>query len=86
VAIVLIGLGLGGTATLYIPMLMNIYSPENDTAIVGVFNIGVGLAVLAMPPLGTASVTYTAGFTVAILLTVAATVVGIWAVAAGTVR
>jgi MFS family permease len=84
VAIFLIGLGLGGTATLYIPMLMNIYSPENDTAIVGVFNVGVGLAVLAMPPLGTASVTYTAGFTVAILLTVAATVVGVWTVAAGT--
>lgn len=86
VAIFLIGLGLGGIATLYIPVLMNIYSPENDTAIVGVFQVGIGLAVLAMPPLGTASVTYTPGFTLAILLTLVATVGSVWTIAVGTAR
>ncbi|WP_440767228.1 MFS transporter [Natronorubrum sp. DTA7] len=83
-AIILIGLGLGGTATLYIPLLMNVYSPEMDTAIVGVFNIAIGVTALAMPPLGTASVAYTDGYFIAILLTFVATVVGIWAVAVGT--
>lgn len=86
VAIFLIGLGLGGTATLYIPLLMSIYSPEKDTAIVGVFNVAIGVAALAMPPLGTASVAYTGGFTIAILLTVVATGIGFWTIAVGTAR
>lgn len=84
VAIFLIGLGLGGCATLYIPLLMDSFSPEKDTAIVGVFNVGAGIAALAMPLLGTASVDYTGGYTVAILLTLAMTVIGFWSVAAGT--
>jgi MFS family permease len=84
VAIILIGLGVGGTATLYIPLLMGIYSPEKDTAIVGVFNISAGIATLAMPPLGTASVAYTGGFAAAILMTVVVTVGGIATVAVGT--
>lgn len=84
VAIGLLGLGLGGTATLYLPLIMSVYSPKKDTAIVGVFNISGGLAVLAMPPLGTASVSYTGGFTVAILLTLGVVVVGMWSIATGT--
>lgn len=84
VAIFLIGLGLGGSATLYIPLLMTVYSPEKDTAVVGVFNIAIGITALAMPPLGTVSVAYTGGFTIAILLTFAAVVAGMWTVAAGT--
>jgi MFS family permease len=83
-AIVLLGLGLGGSATLYLPLVMGLYSTEKDTAIVGVFNIAAGIATLAMPPLGTASVAYTGGFAVAILLTVAVTVVAIATVAAAT--
>ncbi|SIS20173.1 MFS transporter [Natronorubrum thiooxidans] len=86
VAIFLIGLGLGGTATLYIPLLMGIYSPEKDTAIVGVFNVAIGVAALAMPPLGTASVAYTGSFTIAIVLTVVATGIGFWTIAVGTAR
>lgn len=84
VAIFLIGLGLGGSATLYIPLLMNIYPPEKDTAIVGLFNIAIGITALAMPPLGTASVTYTGTFIIAILLTFAAVTVAIWTIAVGT--
>lgn len=86
VAIFLIGLGLGGSATLYIPLLMSVYSPEKDTAIVGVFNIAIGTMALAMPPLGTASVAYTGSFTIAILLTFVAVVVGFWTIAVGTAR
>lgn len=84
VAIFLIGLGLGGSATLYIPFLMSNYSTEKDTAIVGVFNVAAGITALIMPPLGTASVAYTAGFTIPILLTVVVTVLAIWAIAVGT--
>lgn len=83
-AIFLIGLGLGGSSTLYIPLLMGIYSPEKDTAIVGVFNIAIGIAALAMPPLGTASVAYTDGFTIAILLSFVVSVAAIWAITVGT--
>lgn len=84
VAVFLIGLGLGGSATLYIPLLMSNYSTEKDTAIVGVFNVAAGITALIMPPLGTASVAYTAGFTIPILLTVVVTVLAIWAIAVGT--
>jgi len=84
VAICLIGLGLGGSATLYIPLLMGVYSPEKDTAIVGTFNVAIGVAALAMPPLGTASVEFTGSFTIAILLTFAAAVGGLWVTAVGT--
>jgi MFS transporter, OFA family, oxalate/formate antiporter len=84
VSIFLIGLGLGGSATLYIPLLMTVYSPEKDTAIVGVFNIAIGITALAMPPLGTASITYTGSFVIALSLTFGAIVVGLWAVAVGT--
>ncbi len=84
VAILLIGLGLGGSATLYIPLLMSIYSSEKDTAIVGVFNVAGGIASLGMPPLGTASIAFTGDFRIAILLTLAATGIGIGAVWIGT--
>jgi MFS transporter, OFA family, oxalate/formate antiporter len=83
-SIFLIGLGLGGSATLYIPLLMTVYSPEKDTAIVGLFNIAIGITALAMPPLGTASITYTGSFAIALALTFVTIVVGLWAVAIGT--
>ncbi|OIB59098.1 MFS transporter [Natrialba sp. SSL1] len=84
VAVFIIGLGLGGCATLYIPLLMEIYNPEKDTAIIGIFNVAGGIGALAMPPLGTASVAYTESYTVAILLTLGVTVVSFWAVVVGT--
>jgi MFS family permease len=83
-AIFFIGLGLGGCATLYIPVLMNVYPPEKDTAVIGVFNVAGGLGSLLMPPLGTASIAYTDGYTAAILLTVAVTLVAFWLIVAGT--
>ena len=84
VGVFLIGLGLGGSATLYIPVLMSVYPPEKDTAVIGVFNVAGGLGSLLMPPLGTASIAYTDGYTVAILLTVVVSLVGFGLVVAGT--
>jgi len=84
VGVFLIGLGLGGSATLYIPVLMQVYPPEKDSAVIGVFNVAGGLGSLLMPPLGTASIAYTDGYTVAIVLTVGVTLVAFWLVVAGT--
>lgn len=84
VGVILVGLGLGGCATIYIPLLMGVYDPEMDTAIIGVFNVAGGVGALAMPPLGTTSVSYTNGYVAAILLTLAATLVAFVAIAVGT--
>ncbi|GAB6878860.1 hypothetical protein JCM17823_11340 [Halorubrum gandharaense] len=84
VAVVLVGLGLGGCATLYIPLLMGIFDPEKDTAIVGIFNVAGGVGALAMPPLGTASVALTGSFDVAVGLTFGVVVVGFVATVLGT--
>lgn len=84
VGVVPIGLGLGATATLYIPLLMGIYDPEMDTAIVGIFNVAGGIGALAMPPIGTASVALTGSFDVAVAITLAVVVIGFLGVLAGT--
>jgi len=80
----LVGLGLGGCATLYIPVLLTVYPPEKDTAVIGVFNVAAGLGSLLMPPLGTATIAYTDGYTVAILLTCFLTIVAFGLIVAGT--
>jgi hypothetical protein len=61
---------------------MSVYSPERDTAIVGVFNMAAGVPALSMPLLGTASVAYTPGYTLPILLTFLMSVLAIWTIAA----
>jgi len=55
-----------------------------DSAIVGIFNIAAGIGSLAMPPLGTASIAYTDGYTAALALTCAVMVGGFWLIVAGT--
>ncbi|SEH64788.1 Predicted arabinose efflux permease, MFS family [Halopenitus malekzadehii] len=75
--IFLVGLGSGGGATLYVPLLMEVYSPERDTAIIGVFNLSPGVSAIAMPPLGAATIAYTDGYTTAIVVTIAITVLGV---------
>ena len=82
----LIGLGLGGCATLYIPLLLTVYPPEKDTAVIGVFNVAAGVGSLVMPPLGTASVAATDGYTVAVLLTAVLTLIAFVLIVAGTER
>ncbi len=82
--IVCIGLGLGANATLYIPLLLTIYPPERDTVVVGVFNIAGGVAALAMPPLGTATIALSEGYTVALVLTLVVSLIAIVTVTRGT--
>ncbi|ELZ20472.1 major facilitator superfamily protein [Haloterrigena salina JCM 13891] len=86
VGVFLLGIGLGGTATLYIPLLMGIYGADRGTAIVGTFNVAIGTSALAMPPLGTASVAYTDGYALAVALTFVVTVASFWAISVGTRR
>ncbi|MFP8953513.1 MFS transporter [Natrialbaceae archaeon A-arb3/5] len=84
VSVFLIGIGLGGCATLYIPLLMEVYTPEKDTAVIGIFNVSIGIGALAMPPLGAASIAYTGGYTVAISLTLVLALLGLWLITVGT--
>ncbi len=84
VGVVLIGLGLGGCATLYVPVVMTVYPPEKDTAVIGVFNIAGGVGSLAMPPLGVISIAYTENYLFAILLTFVVTLAAFCLVVSGT--
>lgn len=84
VAICLTGLGLGGIATMYIPLLLQAYNPSRDTAVIGVFNVAIGIVALAVPPVGTAIITYTGSYGGAILLTFCMLVGALWTVATGT--
>lgn len=80
-AVAAFGLGLGGIAALYIPVLYSIYDPAMDTAVVGVFNVAFGVFALLAPPVGTYLVESTGSFSGAIALTAATTLVsiaGIW--------
>ncbi|WP_345781482.1 MFS transporter [Natrononativus amylolyticus] len=85
-AIFLTGIGLGGSATLYIPVLLRTYGPEKDTAIVGTSNIAIGVAALAVPPIGTGIVNYTGSFEPAIVLTFVTTVLAIVTVGLGATK
>mgnify|MGYP003852548237 CR=1 FL=1 len=84
VGIFLVGIGLGATATLYVPLLMGIYASEMDSAVVGVFNVGIGVAALVMPPLGTASAAFFEGYAISVGVTVTMSVLAIATVARAT--
>lgn len=70
IAVGFAGLGLGGIATMYIPVLLERFSPSKNTAIIGVFNVAIGIVALVVPPLGTAIIAYTGSYTSAIIVTV----------------
>lgn len=53
VGVLLMGIGLGTTSALYVPVLLDIFDPSNDTAIVGIFNVAFGVAALIVPPAST---------------------------------
>lgn len=78
------GIGLGVIGSLYIPVLLSVFDPVRDTAIVGVFNVVFGVFALFTPPIGTALVAATGSFEPAIALTGLTTVVSISAVWFGT--
>lgn len=84
VAIFLIGIGLGGTATLYVPLLVQTYEDESDTIIIGLSNVAIGIVALVSPPLVVGILVHTGSFLPVIGITFLATVGGIWTIAAGT--
>jgi MFS family permease len=67
VSVFLMGIGLGGLATMYIPLILGTYSEESQTAVVGIFNVALGVVALVVPPTGAAIISYTGSFTGAIL-------------------
>lgn len=83
-AVFFLGLGFGGIATVYVPMLLSIYDPKKDTAIIGLFNVSFGIFGLAAPPLATTLVAVTGTHVSAVALTLVATVLAFVSVAAGT--
>jgi len=79
--ICLTGLGLGGTATVYTPMLLRRFGEDNDTAVIGIFNVGIGIVALAMPPVGTAVIAATGTYRSGVLLSLGLSVVAVVTVA-----
>ncbi|MFC7216075.1 MFS transporter [Saliphagus sp. GCM10025334] len=83
-AVLFLGIGLGATASLYIPVITATYSADKDTAVIGLFNVSMGIFALLAPPVGTVLVTYTDSFSGAIGVTFATTVMSIVAIWYGT--
>lgn len=80
-AVVLFGIGLGGTTTLFVPIVLGLYDPDKSTAIIGIFSAGVGIAALGAPPVATTLVTATETFLPVIgltLLTAVGAMVLLW--------
>lgn len=67
--ILLLGIGLGTTSALYVPVLLDIFDPANDTAIVGIFNVAFGAAALVVPPVSTLVVEATGDYRLVLGLT-----------------
>lgn len=75
VGVLLMGAGLGTSSALYVPALLDIFDPTNDTAIVGIFNVAFGVAALVAPPLSTLVVEMTGGYL--LVLGVTGTITGL---------
>ncbi len=73
-AVVLFGLGFGGIATLYIPILFQSYDADKSVALIAVFNVSFGLFALGLPPLGIALIAQTGSYVPVIALTLATSV------------
>lgn len=69
VAILLLGIALGGISTLYIPVLLEVYTPEKDTAIIGIFNVSFGAFAVGAPPIATTLVETSGAYWSVVLLT-----------------
>lgn len=83
-AILFLGISLGGVTTLFVPIVLGIYDPDKSTAIVGVFSIGLGLTAVAAPPVATILVSITESFLYVILLTMSTVLVAILLIWLGT--
>ncbi len=83
-AVFCLGVALGGVATLHVPILLEMYGSENDTAVIGVFNLSFGFFGLIAPPVATALIVRTGTYQSAIWLTLTVTVLALWLTRAGT--
>lgn len=81
-AIVAYGLALGGVGTLYIPVLLQIFGTDNDTAVLGIFNCVLGVFAIAAPPVATSLVAGFASYVPVTLLTLLTTVGALGAISA----
>lgn len=72
VALLVLGMGLGGVSTLYIPVLLEVFTPEKDTAIIGIFNVSMGVFAVGAPPVATALVESSDSYGPVVILTLAA--------------
>lgn len=68
-AVVCFGVGFGGVAALYIPLVLRSYAPERGVAVVGVFNVAFGAFALGLPPVGRALIAATGSYLGAVALT-----------------
>lgn len=84
-AVVCFGLGLGGITTLFVPIALRIYEPEKNTAVVGMFSVGMGIAAIAAPPAATTLVAATDSYLPVIVVTMSTSLVAmvfVWLAAA----
>jgi predicted MFS family arabinose efflux permease len=75
-AILCFGVGLGANATLYIPALMQGFTPERDTAFVGVFNFTFAVFAFLAPFTSSLAIEATGGYAVPFLAMGVLTLVG----------
>jgi MFS family permease len=69
VAVVLLAIGLGTNTAIYVPMLLDIFDPKNDTAIVGIFSVSFGVVALIVPPESTLVVEATGSYDLILVAT-----------------
>jgi MFS family permease len=81
VAIVLCGIGFGGVATLYVPILIRSYDSEPAVAVVSVFNVSLGVFALGLPPLGMALFAYADSYQAPVALTIVVSAVALLTIA-----
>ena len=57
------------------------YGEEHGTAVIGIFNVGVGIVALVIPPIGTAVISATGTYRGGVLLSLGMSVIALFTVA-----
>lgn len=79
-AVFIYGVALGGIGALYIPLVLEVFGSENDTAVIGVFNVVLGLFAITAPPVATLVLTRTDSFGPIVGLTLLTTIGALFAI------
>ncbi len=85
-SVLLTGIGLGATATLYVPLMLQSFNPERSIPVVGLSNVSIGVVALSAPPLGIGLVTLTGSFAYPVVLTMVTTVAAMVTIYVGSGR